>query len=191
MLWKKKDGSEVRIVKICPMCNTEYDQNNFFCSKDGHRLYLDSENLGDGVPSQCPRCGSRLTENLNSCPVCGYRTHQPERDGRLARLEVEGFGVLYIAGFPVEIGRKELARHPWSSKVNSRHLRISRDGDRYFVQDLKTLNGTSVDGVLINQKGGVRKKEIRDGGVIRIGGSDPEGIRIVFRILERSMWGHV
>ncbi len=50
--------------------------------------------------------------------------------------------------------------------VSRRHLKILRRGERYFIEDLNSKNGTSVDGELIDP--GV-ELEIREGVPIVIG----------------------
>lgn len=50
--------------------------------------------------------------------------------------------------------------------VSRRHLKIFRRGERYFIEDLHSKNGTSVDGELIDP--GV-ELEVREGVPIVIG----------------------
>jgi pSer/pThr/pTyr-binding forkhead associated (FHA) protein len=52
------------------------------------------------------------------------------------------------------------------SYVSRRHLKILRRGERYFIEDLNSKNGTSVDGELIDP--GV-ELEVREGIPIVIG----------------------
>ena len=51
--------------------------------------------------------------------------------------------------------------------VSRLHLRIDRQDDRYFVQDLNSTNGTSVAGRLLENN---ESAEVREGEEVRIAG---------------------
>lgn len=55
--------------------------------------------------------------------------------------------------FPVVIGRQEGCAVIFSDNSVSRcHARLEREGSRYFLIDLKSTNGTRINGVKINKK---------------------------------------
>jgi EAL domain-containing protein (putative c-di-GMP-specific phosphodiesterase class I) len=71
--------------------------------------------------------------------VCAYLERYPEQGGPAERVPLQTI--------PFTIGRSEAADHTvYSSKVSSAHATIVLVGDRYAVQDLKSTNGTFVNG---------------------------------------------
>jgi len=75
-----------------------------------------------------------------------------------------------LAGQCVELtDRTILGRHPSSQivlddgAVSRHHVEITRDGERYLLEDLQSRNGTEVNGVRVNTR-----QELREGDIIRV-----------------------
>ncbi len=87
---------------------------------------------------------------------------------RLVILSPSGTHRTLVKRLPLLIGRSEEARLRISQdSVSRRHCELSeRDGD-VFVRDLKSTNGTLVDGVEIAAETGV---QLASGMVIKVGG---------------------
>ncbi len=84
----------------------------------------------------------------------------------LRTLDQEGEDIV-ISYYPFIIGKQEnlvdyLLQHDTVSRL---HLRIDREESRYFVQDLNSTNGTTVDGRLLDNNESV---EIHEGDEIHI-----------------------
>ncbi|MCL4332081.1 MAG: FHA domain-containing protein [Candidatus Thermoplasmatota archaeon] len=189
MLWKKRGEPGDNLVKFCPMCDRRYPDMEEFCSKDGHRLYLEQEEAPSGREDFCPSCGRPISPGQQKCFFCGEDVSSKYSDGRLIRLDIENYGVIYIDQFPYDLGRIQLVRHEASPYVNSKHVRFTHENNVFFVQDLKTLNGTLVNNNILGSNGNAKKLEIKDGDVIVLGNATKNpGVRMVFRVLERGKW---
>ncbi len=95
-------------------------------------------------------------------PGRGTRLH------RLRALDSDGEDI-DLSYYPFVIGKQEnLVDHVLLRDTVSRlHLRIDRQDDRYFVQDLNSTNGTSVAGRLLENN---ESAEVREGEEVRIAG---------------------
>lgn len=113
---------------------------------------------------RCPHCGLLHPATARSCPATGaalpQASSEPPDGGRggllgvaemtaLARLVVqtaEGERTFYLRG------ANSLGRHPNNSIqildkiVSKEHCRIERDGERFILRDLGSLNGTYLNG---------------------------------------------
>ena len=62
-------------------------------------------------------------------------------------------GRQFLLGEPVTLGRSpDNVIHLDDQKVSRHHARIEGGDGRYFIEDLGSSNGTTVNGQLINQK---------------------------------------
>jgi len=126
----------------------------------------------------CNRCGHRNHAGSNFCSSCGqpldHASAEPstitikldqipgEDEVELRLDQVEGTAVLVAtrgpnAGseFAIRTDRTTIGRHPESDiflddvTVSRRHVEVEREGDRYTVQDVGSLNGTYLNRKLI------------------------------------------
>lgn len=65
--------------------------------------------------------------------------------------------------------------------VSSRHARISRDGERLFIQDLGSKNGTFVSGDQI------QRAELKSGAVIELGSGGPRFLALRSSVLDETV----
>ncbi|MCL4332400.1 MAG: FHA domain-containing protein [Candidatus Thermoplasmatota archaeon] len=189
MLRKKKDDFEADLVKFCPLCNTKFPSDHEFCPRDGHKLYLETEYSDGNEVKKCVSCGRPLRPGTMMCPYCSAVQETTGLSGSQVRLDIDGFGVIFLDRFPSEIGRRELARHQNAAYVNPRHVRFTRENQRFYIEDLKTLNGTSVGDKILGGGSRERKVEVRDGTRITLGkNSSDASIEMVFKVLESGKW---
>lgn len=72
--------------------------------------------------------------------------------------------------FPLEVHRVTIGRSPSNilqiddDKVSRRHCRIDREGDALFIQDLRSANGTLINGKLTRDR-----QELKDKDEIKLG----------------------
>jgi hypothetical protein len=93
--------------------------------------------LFSGAPNPGDGCTSAF-ESARACLRLQWRTP-------------EGQGNVTLYDFPAVIGRDALCNVVINSpSVSRRHARISRAGDAYFLEDLGSSNGSSVDGKPVN-----------------------------------------
>ncbi|MBN1105019.1 MAG: PAS domain S-box protein [Deltaproteobacteria bacterium] len=77
-------------------------------------------------------------------------------EGRSFEIEKDSLSIGRTADNDVQIQHPSVSRH---------HARITRQGDRFFIEDLKSQNGTKVNGLLVTPG---EPLEIRDGSLISI-----------------------
>jgi hypothetical protein len=134
---------------------------------------------------KCPVCGTLVEEGVNECDRCGFRLV-----GATEEIDMPGAGdsgsigtcgengrprltltkgplkgeVFYLESFPVSIGRDPGCDLFLNNMTVSReHAVIKRDGGRITVFDNDSLNGTWVDGKI------VEKAELYEGSLLQIG----------------------
>ncbi len=174
MKWIKRDDQEEsgNLGKICPMCNTRYELDSNYCQKDGHRLILEekAKTVNENSDFKCRACGYVNEPPLRGfCILCGEPFGSEARRERVF-LFVEGIYPIYIESFPFELDRMQLSRLEGSEYVNSPHVRIVREGPDFYVKDMNSLNGTSLNGKIIGGKGRKKaeKERLFSGDVIEI-----------------------
>ncbi len=118
--------------------------------------------------SQCPKCGSAVGADANFCPACGSALERREPDRTEALPVVRpGAGdvpMLVVvrganAGSRFEIGPDDttIGRHPQSTvflddvTVSRRHALIAVEGPTCVLSDAGSLNGTYVNGALVER----------------------------------------
>jgi len=139
----------------------------------------------------CPECGHLNGPDANFCSSCGTALPRPEVTathaaidaddlGGVAEVDRSAFGVhegLFVvvdgpkagARMALDSDRISVGRHPESDiflddiTVSRRHAEVRREGARYWVRDMGSLNGTYVNRELTEDR------ELTDGDEIRIG----------------------
>lgn len=133
----------------------------------------------------CPVCGTSLGEGVTSCPECGAPIHEVtaafpplahagDAEGTVA---VDTDGPLLVVRKGPEVGerfyldrpRLVIGRDPASDiflndiTVSRSHAALDVDGPEVVVSDAGSLNGTYVNGEI------VERAVLRDGDVLQIG----------------------
>lgn len=102
----------------------------------------------------CTHCGSRLSESENSSAML-VAVRDPQK-GATFPLQESG----------TSIGRSSSNDIVFDDPlVSSQHARIYYDERRFWIEDLGSTNGTTVNGETITEK-----TELKDGYLIKIGG---------------------
>ncbi|MCB0205961.1 MAG: FHA domain-containing protein, partial [Anaerolineae bacterium] len=143
------------MANLCPQCHTQLRSGATFCSKCGHRL--------TPLPGAIPNPG-----HVNGLHLVIQEQGQPARPQALRQ-------------FPVTIGREQAAdaivvTHP---TVSRKHVRIDRRGQEYWLVDLGSTNGTSLNGSRLPPGGSAR---LNDGDIFRIGDQQGNSVGITFRL---------
>ena len=121
----------------------------------------------------CPVCGADVAEGVNECDRCGFKLV-----GKTEEIDMPGAGdsgsigvggehgrprltltkgpqkgeVFYLENFPLSIGRDPSCDIFLNNMTVSRvHAIIERDGGRMVVRDHTSLNGTWVDGKIVDE----------------------------------------
>ena len=140
----------------------------------------------------CPECGFQNAEAANFCTKCGallvpedpsettmtFAPDEPTSEHALAldELGITGPALVVRAGggragetFPAEQDRLTIGRSPDCDvflddvTVSRKHAVLVREGDRYSLEDLGSLNGT-----FLNRRR-IEKAEVEDGDELQIG----------------------
>lgn len=181
MLWKhreKTDQSE-NPVKVCPVCLSKYSPDYVFCPRDGYRLVL--EKSMDKETLLCANCGAVIQNPEEECLECGF---YQDFNYPVLRLFPVLSSMITIWRFPYIFGRKEISRIHGAEYVNERHVKFSRTGDTIKVRDLKSLNGSRLNGHLL----GSSPETLKSGDILELGvNGNGEGIvRLEIRIISQN-----
>jgi hypothetical protein len=134
---------------------------------------------------KCPVCGTAVAENSNECDRCGFRLIGATEEIDMPKASDSGAigicgehgrprltlikgplkgEVFYLDSFPVSVGRDPNCDLFLNNMTVSReHAVIERDGDHVVVYDQDSLNGTWVDGKI------VEKAELYEGSLLQVG----------------------
>jgi hypothetical protein len=136
-------------TRTCPVCGTLVDEGVNECDRCGFKLVGATEEI------DMPSAGSS-----GSIGVCGDKGRP-----RLTLIKGPLKGeVFYLESFPVSIGRDPSCDLFLNNMTVSReHAVIERDGGHIIVYDKVSLNGTWVDGKI------VEKAELSEGSLLQIG----------------------
>jgi hypothetical protein len=133
----------------------------------------------------CPVCGALVDEGVNACDRCGFKfvgaTEEIDmpaasnsgsigacgENGRPRLTLIKGplkGEVFYLDCFPVSIGRDPNCDLFLNNMTVSReHAVIEREGGRIIARDKDSLNGTWVDGKIVEEA------ELCEGSLLQIG----------------------
>lgn len=203
MFWKKKNGDDPNIddeeyrieqaypAKICPLCSRSYSDDSVFCKYDGQRLTI----LNIKIPEilepgemKCPKCGNTVKAREDgSCPVCGEQLVDVSKLGKKksVTLFIDHLYPITIDQFPYVFGRKDVARLLSSEYINPSHIEFNFNGSKLMVKDVKSLNGSKVNELIIGMKGkSFGEFEVKNGDTIELGlnGSNKGEIRMRVKI---------
>jgi hypothetical protein len=124
----------------------------------------------------CPACGRTNRQSARFCVGCGY-SYVPVRPAILRVIEpVRAAWEMPVARSPMMLGRASAAEDYWpdfdmtfyddGDYVSRRHARITRGRAGYFVTDLGSSNGTTVNGQPLEPN---RASLLRNGDWIKVG----------------------
>jgi hypothetical protein len=139
----------------------------------------------DEEARKCPVCGTLVEEDVNECDRCGFKligaTEEIDMPGasnsgsigvcgdrgrpRLTLIKGPLKGeVFYLESFPVSIGREPSCDLFLNNMTVSReHAVIEYEAGHIIVYDRDSLNGTWVDGKIIE------KAELYEGSLLQVG----------------------
>ncbi|MDD3253405.1 MAG: DUF6382 domain-containing protein [Lachnospiraceae bacterium] len=135
---EEKVGAEVRDGKLGFGGN-----GSEFRSSRSEFVGTRSEMIGSQPESEIP-------DGSDTVLLADLSLHSAETVRKLRALE-PGTEDIVLSYYPFVIGKQEnLVDYLLAKDTVSRlHLRIDREGDQYYVQDLNSTNGTTVGGVLL------------------------------------------
>jgi DNA-binding protein H-NS len=142
----------MRLMKQCPECSTQYEDNLSFCPKDGRALIVKT-----AITSKlCPQCANSIPADAVKCPYCkaesgpapeapqwptreepAFSAVPPRHGSRISTLSgaVFGFGLIFLAaGLFLIFGQKPPAELPAAAQDNNKELQ-QRDQK---IQSLET-----------------------------------------------------
>ncbi len=147
------DGDQM----ACPACAHSLPADTNFCNKCGTPVQAASAGEGDG----CPSCNGPIEPDDAFCNACGARLDsdgEQEVSPTAAPVISEAeavFKLVVVTGhekdkvFPSNKEDLSLGRGPENDiildtdgYVSSRHTRVFKEGEEYFVEDLGSTNGT-------------------------------------------------
>lgn len=115
----------------------------------------------------CVACGEKIAPDDAFCPYCGAAQGRTERHpssasptGRLQVIDAQGkaTAVYELVRDTMLLGRTDphtgnfpeidLTPHDFETKVSRRHARLFKEGERFFIEDLSSVNGTFLNGRL-------------------------------------------
>jgi hypothetical protein len=143
-------------VVICSRCQSENEEGDRFCRRCGASL------LAEGKVEDDDTLILRLVGSREAPPSGATRT------GRLWLLDSTGEHVERAFELPDEI--TTIGRLPnchlclIASTVSRRHAQIRREGNKYFVSDLGSTNGT-----LLNLEPVIGEEQLNDRDEIAVG----------------------
>lgn len=112
--------------------------------------------------NQCPKCGNEVRENSKFCEDCGEKLIKDNDNSSkvpVTKLVVTRGGVLgkefIIDSEVMNIGRWDpdggafpeidLTNDDPEAKISRKHARILKKGDKYYIEDVGSLNGTYIN----------------------------------------------
>ena len=124
----------------------------------------------------CPACGRANRQSAKFCVGCGH-SFEPVRPAILRVVEpVRAAWEMPVARSPMMLGRASKAEgyepdfdmtfYDEGDYVSRRHARITKGSRGYFVTDLDSSNGTTVNGQALTPH---RARLLRNGDRIRVG----------------------
>jgi len=162
------------MTKKCPSCGHENPDDAEYCEGCGLRLQLSqpaAQPQAQSVlsqPAAQPQAQSVLSQPAaqpQAQSVLSQPAAQVEAAKPIAKLILPTGEEIPITSFPRMFGRADFLRLQNSEYISRRHFEISYENDKFYIEDLGSTNGTSVNGNRITTK-----TEIKDGDTIELAG---------------------
>jgi ABC-type multidrug transport system ATPase subunit/pSer/pThr/pTyr-binding forkhead associated (FHA) protein len=143
------------------------------------------------MATTCPKCHAPIRPGAQFCSACrhpltptaGATQRINPGVGPSLIIQEQGSAARQqpLSQFPATIGREQapgiiLVAH---STVSRRHVRIEQRGAEYWLVDLGSTNGTSLNGNRLPKGGAYR---LNDGDIFRIGDQQGNSVGITFRL---------
>ena len=96
-------------------------------------------------------------------------THNPSNNISLAKLILPNNNNIVVDGAERVVGREDFVGIISTDKllyIGKNHLKITKDGDNFYIQDLHTKNGTSINGEKLS---GNERKLLSSGDEVEVG----------------------
>lgn len=164
----------------CPFCNSEVDvdPSNPYCPNCNSLIILSSQQATPQppTPSQSPQAQPPVQPTPQITGI--GRLYVVAKDGREELLEE-------IKDAEIVLGRERLKNYAWRDPgtISRIHVKFKKEGDKYYVYDEGSTNGTYIEGQDIRGKG---KVELKDGTEIRLVNPDYPVIVLRFKKEVRS-----
>lgn len=116
---------------------------------------------------KCKQCGNDNPDDSNFCEWCGAKLLVPAVSQVLYRLRFKG-NVIEVSESSRTFGRQDFVNYLPESEykfISRKHFTITKEGDRFYIQDENSANGTQLNGEEIKGRG---KRELRNGDRIRV-----------------------
>ncbi len=165
MIWKHRESTSVPSngIMVCPRCLSQYTEDSLFCARDGSRLLLEKDVFKKEI--MCRQCGAYITGLEEECPECGYTQNHSNPVVRLTPLLSSA---IVLWKLPYEFGRGDLRRVNGAEYVNTKHLLFYQSENTVMVKDLKSLNGTKINGKPIGKGGSAKEAQIKSGDILEL-----------------------
>lgn len=160
----------------CPICQHWNEAGARFCEECGNELPKASDEPNKvSVRSSQPIDFSEFAKTPPAPPADQplVPITEPEPTAYVgARLVLKGAGSIFKLGDAVVIGREDptlqidFDGYPDGKYISQRHAQIVKMDNKYYVEDLGSSNGTSVNDIRLAQG---QSEPIDDGDVIKLG----------------------
>ncbi|MDR3053556.1 MAG: FHA domain-containing protein [Coriobacteriales bacterium] len=136
-------------TRTCPVCGNPVEADSHECSKCGFKLVGRTEELGEPI--------------RDAAEIADVALHCGKAHLTITKGPLEG-EVFYLESMPISIGRDPNCDLFLNNMTVSRcHAVIERHGNKILVKDGKSLNGTWVDGTIVDEA------ELQEGTLLQIG----------------------
>ncbi len=180
------------MTKKCPVCGYENADDAVYCESCGAKLAAPASGQGPSLPQgpalgapqapqqegagqsppppegkiKCPVCGFENEPGTEFCKNCGAKLSVAVAPSKpAASLVLPSGEEIEITSLPRVFGRSDFLRLQHSEYISRKHFEISFENGKYYIVDVGSTNGTSVNHVKV-----LSKTEIKNGDLIELAG---------------------
>ncbi len=151
-------------------------------SQPDEELVLEPIPSAETASPYCPRCGLKSKESFALfCDLDGTRLEQTVPIDQIKRPSIQiRRNVIKIGSKPIKIGRNSLIKYYRGNAVapiSGVHLEVYEKNGQYFVKDLGSTNGTTLNGRKLQAN---VPEQVRDGDVVILG--NVRSLPLIFRL---------